>query len=179
MSRSAYEKAFDKKAIDNCYYIRLNDADFDLIKQKIDTVNYDLAYFSADSMTLKFRPLLSMYNIIVILMISFAIMMSFMILTNLANIFINRKKTELIVMRINGYSISKTKNYLLMETIITTVVGLILGAVLGTVSFGPIISFLQQPDTQFVKSFNPKAWILAVVIESIFAIIVSMRIVTA
>lgn len=49
---------------------------------------------------------------------------------------------------------------------------MILGAILGAVSFGPIINFLQQPDTQFLKTFNPKAWVLAVLIKSVFAIIV-------
>ena len=172
MSRSAYEDAFNREAVDNCYYIKLNGADFDLIKNSIDGVNFDLSYFLADSMTLKFKPMLTMYNVVVILMISFAILMSFMILTNLANIFINRKKKELIVMRINGYSISKTRNYLLKETVITTVTGLVLGATIGALTLSPIVGFLQQPDTQFLKTFNPKAWVLAILIETVFAVIV-------
>ena len=50
--------------------------------------------------------------------------------------------------------------------------GLLLGAILGAVSFSPIIGFLQQPDTQFVKDFYPRAWIIAILIEALFAIIV-------
>ena len=172
MSQNAYEKAFGKKAENNCYYVDLNGGDIEPIKDKISNITYDVSYYMADSMAVKFSSILSLYNIIVVLMLGFAIIMSFMILTNLANIFVTRKRKELIVMRINGYSISKTKQYLMRETIITTLTGIVLGVGFGSYLITRIIKIMEQPDTQFARTFNPKAWILAILIESLFAFIV-------
>ena len=106
-------------------------------------------------------------------MIGISILMSFMILTNLANIFINRKKKELIVMRINGFSIAKTKGYLIKETVITTIAGLVLGTTLGILVFSKTaIMAMEGNDIQFVRALNPKAWVIAVVLESLFALII-------
>ncbi|MBQ6333563.1 MAG: FtsX-like permease family protein [Erysipelotrichaceae bacterium] len=172
MSKQAYEKAFGKKAKDNCYYVDLDDSDLEAVKKEISDISHDVSFYMADSMYTKFRSVLSLYGIIVVMMLGFAVIMSFMILTNLANIFITRKKKELIVMRINGYSIAKTKQYLARETIITTLTGLVLGVVLGAILSSRIIMAMEQPDTQFARDFNLKAWILAVVIESLFSFIV-------
>lgn len=95
-----------------------------------------------------------------------------MILTNLANIYVSRKKKELIVMRINGFSIHKTIQYLARETIETTVLGLTLGVVAGILGNETVMRLLEQPDVQFIRTFNPLAWIIAVGLESLFAIII-------
>ena len=101
-----------------------------------------------------------------------AIIMSFMILTNLANIYVSRKKKELIVMRINGFSVSKTIHYLARETIVTTVLGLTLGVLAGSLGNELVMRLLEQPDVQFIRTINPLAWIIAVGLESFFAIII-------
>lgn len=172
MSRQAYEEAFDTEYVSNCFYIRLNGNDPGLIKNMISSVSSDLSYYRPDSVWDKFKSIVSLYNIVVVVMLGFAVIMSFMILTNLANIFINRKKKELIVMRINGFSIKKTREYLTRETILTTILGLIAGVVLGSRFITVIIKAMEQPDTQFVRTFNTKAWVIAVAVEAVFALII-------
>ena len=96
-----------------------------------------------------------------------------MILTNLANIFLNRKKTELIVMRINGFSIKKTIGYLAKETVLTTIIGVALGVTCGAIFTPLLIRVMEQPDLQFIRTFHPLAWIIAVILEAAFAITVN------
>ena len=84
-----------------------------------------------------------MYNLIVIVTTAIAILMSAMILSNLANIFLNRKKTELTVMRINGFSIKQTKGYLTRETVVTTAIGILLGVIAGVIAAPLIIRALE------------------------------------
>ena len=172
MSRNAYEKAFDEKVKDDCYYLKLNGASIDQLKTELSRISDDLSFYAPSSTVNKFKPVLSIYDIVVMIMLGFAIIMSFMILTNLANIYISRKKKELIVMRINGFSIAKTKHYLVIETIITTVTGLVLGVIAGYFLTGLIIRTMEQPDTQFIRSFNPKAWLIAIATEAFFALII-------
>ena len=96
-----------------------------------------------------------------------------MILTNMSNIFLTRKKTELTIMRVNGFSIKQTKGYLTKETVMTTVTGLILGVLIGIWVAPRITAQMQQPDLEFVKSFHPVPWLIAVGLESAFAVIIS------
>ena len=99
--------------------------------------------------------------------------MSVMILSNLANIFLNRKKTELTVMRINGFSIKQTKGYLSKETIVTTAAGLILGVLVGAIATPFVIKAMEQPDLQFIRSFHVIAWVAAVAIETLFSLVIN------
>ena len=96
-----------------------------------------------------------------------------MILTNLSNIYLNHEKTELTVMRINGFSIRQTRGYLAKETIITTAAGIVLGVIAGAIITPPLIAKIQQPDLEFIKSFQVQAWALAVGLETLFSIVIN------
>jgi ABC-type antimicrobial peptide transport system permease subunit len=114
-----------------------------------------------------------LYSILVFLTTGIAILISFMILTNLANIYMMRKKTELSVMRINGFSIRQTKAYLSRETVFTTLIGLILGVAAGALVTPYVIRLVQQPDLEFIKSFSLTAWGCAVGLETLFAVVIN------
>lgn len=173
MSFEAYEEAFGFKPELNCIYVNLDGADYDKLTDELLKVNEELSFNRPNSLLVRFSSVNALYDIIVYVMIGISILMSFMILTNLANIFINRKKKELIVMRINGFSIKKTKNYLIKETVITTIVGLSLGTGLGAMILSKMaIKAMEGNDIQFVRTLNPKAWVIAVVLESLFALII-------
>jgi ABC-type antimicrobial peptide transport system permease subunit len=98
--------------------------------------------------------------------------MSFMILTNLSNIYVIRKKRELTVMRVNGFSIRQTKGYLAQESLVTTLIGLALGVLAG-VLLAPFATATVEPaDLQFDKSLHILAWIAAAGLEGLFALII-------
>ena len=78
-----------------------------------------------------------------------------MILTNLANIFVTRKKKELIVMRINGFSIKQTINYLARETVITIIIGLIIGLAIG-IPLGFVAMNIMEPVEVYTSSNSSK-----------------------
>ncbi len=172
MSRSSYVECFGEKVKDNCYYMKLGDASFDQIREQVAQISDDVSFFTPDSTVKKYESVTNLYNIVVVMMLVFAIIMSFMILTNLANIFISRKKKELIVMRINGFSIGKTKRYLAIETLITTLVGLGLGLLAGLLFSKFMIMGMEQPDTQFIRTFDARAWLIAVAVEAFFALVI-------
>ena len=149
------------------------DGGLEKIEADLLAVNDDISFSEADEFAKKFESVSFLYNIIVFVTTGIAIIMSFMILTNLANIFLNRKKTELTVMRINGFSIKQTKGYLARETVVTTAAGVVLGVLLGSVFTPFIIKTVEQPDLQFIRTFHPAAWVAAVVMEVVFAVIIN------
>ena len=174
ISLKGYEEIFHQKPESNCYYVRLNGYDPstfpDLLFSVSDgfspeTVNYFLSYL---------RGTIMIYDIIVAISIFIAVVMSFIILTNLASIYINRKKKELIVMRINGFTIGETIRYLSKEAIVTGVIGLLSGVVIGIVVTPYLIRILEPADAMFVRSTHWPAWIIAVLTEGAFDLIINV-----
>jgi len=172
-SPAGYRSIFEEDPVYNCYYVKAGEAGVDKLESDILAVNGDVSFEASSEFASKFETVSFLYNIIVYVTTGIAIIMSFMILTNLANIFLNRKKTELTVMRINGFSIKQTKGYLSRETIVTTAIGIVLGVLAGAAADPFIIRAMEQPDLQFIRSFHPLAWVAAVVLEVLFSVIIN------
>ena len=153
------------------FYIR-TDSDIDALKNALLSVSEDVSFESSADFRASLDSVSQLYNIIVYVTTGIAILMSFMILTNLANIFLNRKKTELTVMRINGFSIRQTKGYLARESVLTTVIGLAAGVLAGSLLSPVFIRILEPADLQFDRTYQLAAWIAAVGLEGLFALII-------
>ncbi len=172
-SEEAYEEIFGDRPVTNCYYVLLNGADAATLSHLVGSVSSGFAMEKVDSYLDFLTGTFMLYNIIVVISITIAVIMSFIILTNLANIFLNRKKKELIVMRINGFSIKQAIDYLKKETIITAAVGLLLGLLIGIVLTPALIRILEPEDAMFVRSTHWIAWIIAVALEALFTFVIN------
>jgi ABC-type antimicrobial peptide transport system permease subunit len=106
-------------------------------------------------------------------MTALSILMSVFVLLNLVNIFVSRRKNEVIIMAVNGFSWAEQRGYLLKETITTTVFGLLLGVAGGYGMTDFLVRVVESGDSMFVRSFNPKAWLFAAAAESLFALIIN------
>lgn len=173
VSPEAYKQIFGKAHDVNSCYIRLEGKDAEQLQQELISVTSEISFEPADEVKRKFAGSSMLYNIIVYVTTGIAILMSFMILTNLANIFLSRKKTELIIMRVNGFSIGQTIGYLARETVITTLAGLIVGVLAGALFTPILMRMMQQPDMQFYNIFHVKAWVIAAGLEIIFSLLIN------
>jgi ABC-type antimicrobial peptide transport system permease subunit len=167
-----YAKFFGEEYKPDSCFVLLNGADLQQVKHALLEVSDDISFEDSDDYNSSMDTVSALYNIIVYVTLIIAIFMSFMILTNLANIFLARKKNELIVMRINGFSVKQTKGYLAKEAILTTMIGLALGVIVGSLLSPFAIKMLEPADLQFDRSYHVTAWILAAGIEGVFALII-------
>lgn len=172
-SPEGYRNIFGEEPVYNCYYVKAGSGGVEALRSGLLAVSDDVSFEVSADFARKFESVSFLYNLIVYVTTGIAILMSFMILSNLANIFLNRKKTELTVMRINGFSIKQTKGYLSKETVVTTIAGLVLGVVAGSILTPFVIRTMEQPDLQFIRSFHPVAWVAAVALEALFAAIIN------
>ena len=173
VSPQAYRSIFGKDCETNSYFVKLNGADAEKVEEELLAVSDDISFVQKDSYVAKYESGSRLYSMIVIFTTCIAILISFMILTNLANIYLTRKKTELTIMRVNGFRIKEAKGYLSRESLITTAAGLALGVLAGAVLTPLAIRYMQQPDLEFIKSFQPLAWGVAVGLEALFSIIIN------
>ena len=61
---------------------------------------------------------------------------------------------------------------LAIEAAAATLLGMILGTLAGIPVGGLAIRFMETPDVMFVREVQPLAWIIAVVVEGLFAVLI-------
>lgn len=167
-----YSAIFGEDFDPNSSFMHLNGADAQALKNALLAINDDISFEGKSDFRTSFESVGALYNIIVFVTMGVALFMSFMILTNLANIFLTRKKNELIVMRVNGFSIKQTRGYLVREAVLTSLVGLAAGVIVGSLLTPFAVHILEPADLQFDRSYHAIAWIIAAGIEGLFALII-------
>ncbi|MCR5138451.1 MAG: hypothetical protein K6C12_15390 [Oscillospiraceae bacterium] len=167
-----YAALFGTRSEANSYFVKLNGTDDQTLRDALMRVSPEIGFERADSFFEQYRSIAFMYNVVVLSVTVIAILITFVIFMNLSAIFISRKKRELIIMRINGFSLRRTRSYLIREIAATTVIGIALGVLAGIPTAGVVVRFMETPDIMFVREIQPLAWLIAAALESSFAVII-------
>ena len=175
-SPESYREIFGTDPVCNAYYLKLNGMNETEFLEQIKAISPDFTVKRADDFLHLYNTGFVMYNAIVMISILIAIIMSFIVLTNLASIFLNRKKTELIVMRINGFTQNEALIYLSKETLLTILIGLAAGVLFGTALSYLLIRIVEPTDAQFARHVHVFAWVIAVLLEGSFAFLINWNV---
>ncbi len=173
MSPGYYEKVFNEDITYNGFFVRLGNTDAsDLEKQlkKVDGFE-KITPFDDDREVVEASN--STVDSVVALFIVIAAVMALVVQLNLTNMYINGKKRELIIMRINGFTVKETKQYVMRETVLTTVLGIMLGFGAGSLIAYRIIRILEQPFFRFDRRVSFTSWLIAAIITVVFTVIVN------
>ena len=168
-SESYYAELFGEDAEKNTYYFTLNGADEDALTERLAAVEGFASLTSLDALAARFRGYLGTMNLMIGVLIVMAGLMAYFILANLSNMYINQKKRELTIMRVNGFSVREVKNYVSRETIVTTGIGLFLGVGGGAAMAYRIVRLVEQSFQQFDRSVNWLALLLSAAITAGFS----------
>ena len=172
MSREGYYKLFGLEATDNVFFVRLNGASPEDLKSRLDGILPGLAYDTAEKLKDDYKEIINSYNTVVYLLTGMAIFMSIFVLANLTNIFISRRWKELTIMRVNGFSVRQCIGYLIRETLTTAILGFIIAVLLGAFISRLVVGMIEQPDTMLDRAFQPDSWVIAVLLEAVFASVI-------
>ncbi|MBO5610496.1 MAG: FtsX-like permease family protein [Eubacterium sp.] len=169
MSDSAYKKFSGEDFVNNVMFIKLKGADVNELEEQLRNVFPEATVNTPQSVRDSYKVLSMIYDMIVLILTGFAILMSIFILSNLTNIFVARRRKELIVMRVNGFSTKQCIGYLTKETVATTVISFIIAVLVGIFMAKLMISFIETDYTMYERSVSIKSWIFAIGMETIFA----------
>ncbi|MBP5262131.1 MAG: FtsX-like permease family protein, partial [Clostridiales bacterium] len=172
MNRQTYSSLFGEEPSDNTYLVINNGADqkslsallkvTDGIKSIVDTADSRASY----------ERVSSVLNSVSLICIVMSAMMAYFILLNLVSMFINQKKRELTVMRVNGFSLKQVINYVAREFFVSTVIGTILGLGSGALLGYRVIRLIESDMTQFDRMIQWRGWIFSIIITFIFVTLV-------
>ena len=171
MSREGYDKLFGLSAKNNIFMIRLNDVDRVKLTSTLKKIVPGITVSSEVNLNNRYKELQKAFDAVVVLLTIVAILMSIFILANLTNIFVSRRRKELIIMRVNGFSVKQCIFYLMREALITAILGFIIGVIIGTLLAKMMVMIIEQPDVMLYRGFQPVSWVIAVVMEAVFAFV--------
>ena len=107
-----------------------------------------------------------------LLFIFIAAMMAYFILLNLVNMFINKKKRELTIMRVNGFTVREVKRYVSLELIVSTIIGILIGWGAGSLLGYRIIMLLENDFLHFLRGIQWDSWVYAALITALFSVVI-------
>lgn len=120
-----------------------------------------------------YLDLASSLDALAILFIAMSAMLAYFILLNLVSMLVNQKKKELTIMRINGFSLLKTINYVASELAVSTVIGIILGLICGNALEMTILKLLESDQIMFERGIQWNGCLYATLITIFFTVLVS------
>ena len=87
--------------------------------------------------------------------------------------YILQKKRELTIMRVNGFSLFQTINYVARELVICTVIGIIIGLLCGDRLGRLVLGLCESDQLTFDKTIQWEAWLFAALLTLFFTILIS------
>ena len=172
MSREAYGRIFGTGPADSSWLIRLGGVPEKQLLDELRTVSDDLNCERSDAFYEQYKLIAVAYNMVVLSITAIAVLISFVILINLAGLYIVKKKKELVNLRMNGFTLRMTKAYVMYEAIFTTAAGLVLGVLAGIPVASLAVRMMEKNSFQFVRDIQPAAWIIAVAVEAFFTLVI-------
>ena len=150
MTPSYYQHLMGWAAQSNTLYLRYGAADRNAVAQKLQTTE---GYFSLTDESAKwiakFQEFSGSVMLVVYIGLSLSVTMALLVLLNLNIVCVNEKTNELVVMRINGFSIRAVKAYLYRDNIVLTALGILGGVGIGLALGRCVLEVLQKIGDNF------------------------------
>ncbi len=174
MSDEAYREVFDEAPNYNVYQIRIDEKKAEEIRTQMENLEGVDKYYHSFDRKYMLNSFVATSRLSVILLTVMAFIMAYFILLNLVNLFVNQKKRELTIMRINGFTVREVKNYVGREMIMTTLIGIIIGLLAGSYIAYRIILLLEMINC-FDRRVYFLGWLFAAAITGLFSALISAQ----
>ena len=171
MTPSCYQHLMGWAAQSNTLYLRYGAADRNAVAQKLQTTE---GYFSLTDESAKwiakFQEFSGSVMLVVYIGLSLSVTMALLVLLNLNIVCVNEKTNELVVMRINGFSIRAVKSYLYRDNIVLTALGILGGVGIGLALGRCVLEILQKIGDNFYTTPNLTDCLIGAGLAALFSL---------
>ena len=171
MTPSCYQHLMGWAAQSNTLYLRYGAADRNAVAQKLQTTE---GYFSLTDESAKwiakFQEFSGSVMLVVYIGLSLSVTMALLVLLNLNIVCVNEKTNELVVMRINGFSIRAVKAYLYRDNIVLTALGILGGVGIGLALGRCVLEILQKIGDNFYTTPDLTACLIGAGLAALFSL---------
>ncbi len=170
ISEDLYKELFEDEHGDNYYMINAGpETDIDKLKNELSDLSYVDSVVTMEDHAEQFDITVQVLNVVVFMLMLIIVMLEFMIQLNLSNIQVSTRMKEVLVMRVNGFTMKQVIGYLAREVVVITVLGIIIGIVVGVPFAKVIVMSVEGGEAMFVRTPFPEAWVISAVVSALFS----------
>lgn len=166
VSDSYYEEIMGEKA-DQCVFLLKGNVEG--LYDKVKTIDGFLSLRDNSD----YAGMGDALTMVVMICFVFAAIMAVLVMLNQNVMYINRKAKELSVMRINGFTLKETENFVSRDNFVLTSMGILLGCIIGVILGYVVTRVLEVAVTHYIRTPSIKACLIAAAIGGIFAYIMN------
>ena len=171
MTSSAYQSAFNTKIQDNTIAFDTND---EVALTQFIQADNDVSGYNFASTVISFvNNLIEGFGIIVIVLVSSAGALAFVVLGNLTSVNISERLREIATLKVLGFTRKEVHHYVYYENIILTMIGGIVGLWFGQLELSMIMGMIQMDNIAFKANIQPISYAIAYGLTIIFAMCVN------
>lgn len=177
MSPEYYKKLFGQKPEYNSFYgilkntaAKKEDADGKYLTQisGINSVSFK------NNLHFDYQKSMNSINSVVLILISSAGVLAFVVIYNLTNINISERNRELATIKLLGFYDNELAMYIYRENIILTVIGSLFGIILGLLMNRFIVNAAETNVMMFLRSISPVYFLYSILLTLAFSIVVNI-----
>lgn len=178
MNQSVYEDTFGEKLTYNHIYLNidedLNDEKEEQISKYLLSNDNISQVVRVSSISQSFEDMMGSLNIVVVVLITCAGLLAFVVLYNLNSINIEERKRELATIKLLGFYNKELSSYVFRENIVLTILGAIIGLVLGVYLHSFVVITAEMDIVMFGRGSTITSYILAFLITIVFAVLINL-----
>ena len=148
-----------------------NEEKLSLLFNETNNVSY-LVYTSTSKII--YNNLMKSLNYIVLLLVTSAVILAFIVLYNLNSLNIEERKREIATIKVLGFYKKETYKYIENEVKILTLIGIIIGIIIGYFISNSLIKSCELDNLMYDYSINYYNYLYSVFITVVFMIITSI-----
>lgn len=172
MTKERYKEITGKQYSANTYLFNAKKAEYSKIKKDLKTSEGYISLTNEQlQCSLTYKDLISSLSALIGIAFLLSIIIAFLVLFNLSSQMVYERKKQLIVMRINGYSIKKTKQYVFRDNMFVIIIGIIIGNITGCILGSYLIKTLTFEGQYYLNQVNLVACLIGTVCTLIYGFI--------
>lgn len=175
MNAHTYETTFSKEPQYKTIYVNLKEGQ-DAHEAAAGLMNCEqvsAVMVNADMLE-RVSSMMNSLNYVVLLIISCAAFLAFIVLYNLTNINITERNREIATLKVLGFFKNETASYVFRENILLTMIGALAGLLLGKYFHIFVMSQINIDMISFKVQVKPASYLISVLLTLLFAGIVNL-----
>lgn len=178
MNQAVYEDTFGEELAYNHIYLNidedLNDEKEEQISKYLLSNDNISQVVRVSSISESFEDMMGSLNMVVVVLITCAGLLAFVVLYNLNSINIEERKRELATIKLLGFYNKELSSYVFRENIVLTILGAIIGLVLGVYLHSFVVITAEMDIVMFGRGSTITSYILAFLITIVFAVLINL-----
>lgn len=121
-----------------------------------------------------YRDMMSSVNMIVVVLVTAAAALAFIVLYNLTNINITERMREIATLKVLGFTLREMNAYIFREIFLLAAIGCAVGLVLGVWMEGFVVVTAEVDQIMFGRAIHPTSFLLAFLLTMLFTVLVML-----